>query len=475
MMGVLVFAFASVMQANAADRTPLTLFTEAYPPLNFMEGGEITGCATEVVREILRRTGDAGEIRLVSWEEGYKAVSEQPNTALYSTAMTAERKNRFQWVGPIGVLDTNFYARRGSGIGIATLDDARKVGAISVVTDYYSEQELRKEEFANLRAFADEETVLRKMLDGETQMFVGGNVVMPALLEKAGAKAEDVEAVFTLSTDLTYVAFSQAVPAAVVDRWQRTLNEMKTDGTFRRIYAKWLPAETPPGILQLVTEEYPPVTFMKDGKPAGFVTDMVREIAARRGVAEPIRLTSWKNAYQMARIHPNVVLFSAERTPERENLFQWVGPVGKNSAILYAKRGSGIRLNTLEEAKTLDAIATTTNWFTEQYLKAKGFGNLISSPEPAEGVQKLIRGDVQLSIFTDITIPEIVRNAGFRMEDLEPVLTVTQTEFYIALSLGTPEEVVRAWQASLDELKKDGAFETIYRRYLPHADLGDLL
>ncbi len=472
---VLVFGLAAVTQANSGDRVSLRIFTEAYPPLNFVEGGEVTGCATEVVREIFQRTGDAGEIRLVSWEEGYKAVSEQPNTALYSTVMTAERKNRFQWVGPIGVLDTNFYARRGSGIGIATLDDARKVGAISVVTDYYSEQELRKEGFANLRVFADEETALRKMLDGETQLFVGGNVVMPALLEKAGAKAEDVEPVFTLSTDLTYVAFSQAAPAAVVDRWQRTLNEMKTDGTFRRIYAKWLPAETPPGVLQLVTEEYPPVTFMKDGKPAGFVTDMVREIAVRRGVAEPIRLTSWKNAFHMARIHPNVVLFSAERTPERENLFQWVGPVGKNTAILYAKRGSGIRLNTLEEAKTLDAIATTTNWFTEQRLKAEGFGNLVGSPDPAEGVQKLMRGDVQLSIFTDITVPEIVRNAGFRMEDLEPVLTVSQTEFYIALSLGTPAEVVRAWQASLDELKKDGAFETIYRRYLPHADLDDLL
>ena len=177
----------------------------------------------------------------------------------------------------------------------------------------------------------------------------------------------------------------------------------------------------------------------------------------------------------MALVHPKVVLFSAERTPERESLFQWVGPVGKNSAILYAKKGSGIRINSLEEAKAISAIATTTNWFTEQHLKRERFKNLLSSPDPRANVRQLMNGEAQLSIFTDITIQELVREAGYSMDDLEPVFTVIQTDFYIALSSDTPADVVQAWQTTLDSLKKDGAFEKIYRRYLPNADLGDLL
>ena len=96
--------------------------------------------------------------------------------------------------------------------------------------------------------------------------------------------------------------------------------------------------------LTLLTEEYPPVTFMKEGKVTGFVTDMVREIIARQGIADTIQLTSWDEAYKSALSSPNVVLFSAERTEKREKLFQWVGPVGKNSAIFYAKKGSGIKI-----------------------------------------------------------------------------------------------------------------------------------
>jgi len=38
-----------------------------------------------------------------------------------------------------------------------------------------------------------------------------------------------------------------------------------------------------------------------------------------------------------------------------------------------------------------------------------------------------MNGEVQLSIFTDITIREIVRDAGYGMHDLEPVFSVVQT------------------------------------------------
>ncbi len=469
---LITFPFA---RAQAAPGAALQIFTEEYPPLSFAADGQVTGLATEVVRELLKRTATPGEIRLVPWQEGYRTVREEPDTALFSTAMTPERKEQFQWVGPIGILETNFYAPRGSGMEILTLEAAKGVHRIATVPGYYSEQLLKQAGFANLESCASEAEALKKLLGGEVQLVVGTNTALPAALQKIGAKPGDVKSVFNLSTDLTYLAFSKATPAKQVERWQQALDAMKRDGTFGKIYARWLPAETPPGIYLMMTEQYPPVTFLKDGKAGGLVTDMVLEIAARRKLPADIRVTSWKNAYDMALLNPNVVLFSTERTPQRENLFQWVGPVGRNSAVFYAKKGSRIRVKSLEDARALDAIATTSDWFTEQYLQEEGFANLVSSPDPAESVRQLMEGRVQLSIFTDLTVPEIVREAGYRMEDLEPVFTVTRTDFYIAFSRGTPAAEVAAWQATLDAMKKDGTFESIYRRYLPAADLADLI
>lgn len=467
--------FAVGAWAAAAEAAGLKVLTEESPPLNFIRDGEVTGLATEVVGELVKRTGTAARIRLVPWQEGYQALLEQPDVALFSTVMTAERKPLFQWVGPLAILDTNLYARKGSGIAITNLDDARKVGRIATVAKYYSDQVLAKEGFANAQSYPSREATVRALLDGKVNLLASSNLGMPAALEKMGGSMDDVENAFTLSTDLFYIAFSKRASPRLVARWQDALDEMKRDGSFARIYARWLPAETPPGIFQLMTEEYPPVTFMRDGKPSGFVTDIVREIAARQAIPDNIRLTSWKNAYNMALLHPKVVLFSAERTPEREKLFQWVGPVGKNSAMLYARKGAGITIDSLEQARSVAAIATTTNWFTEQHLRREGFRNLLSSPDPRTNVRQLMNGEVQLSIFTDITIPEIVRDAGYGMQDLEPVFTVLQTDFYIAFSRDTPADVVQAWQSTLDCLKREGTFEKIYRRYLPDAGLDDLL
>ena len=451
------------------------ILTAENPPLNFSKNGEITGLATEVVRELVKRTGTGDDIELVGWPEGYQALSGQGSVALFSSVMTAERKGLFQWVGPLAIQDTNLYALKGTTLRIANLGQARKAGRIATVSKYYSEQMLGEEGFTNTESHPDRATALRQLLDGKVQLMAASNTEMPAAMQKAGVSMDELSNAFTLSTDLVYIAFSRETSPALVARWQDALDAMKRDGTFAMIYARWLPGEVPPGIFQLVTEDYPPVTFLKDGSPSGFVTDIVREIAARLDIPDDIRLTSWKNAYDMALLHPKVLLFSAERTPERESLFQWVGPVGRNSAILYAKKGSGIRINRLDEARQLAAIATTTNWFTEQHLKREGFTNLLSAPDPVTNVRQLMNGEAQLSVFTDITIPEIVSRAGYSLDDLEPVFTVGQTYFYIAVSKDTPANIVETWQSTLDRLKAEGAFERIYRSYLPHAELGDLL
>ncbi|MBN2250116.1 MAG: transporter substrate-binding domain-containing protein, partial [Campylobacterales bacterium] len=139
------------------------------------------------------------------------------------------------------------------------------------------------------------------------------------------------------------------------------------------------------------------------------------------------------------------------------------------------KKGSGIVINSLQDAKLIESIATTTDWFTEQYLQQQGFTNLISSESPEENVRQLMEGEANLSIFTDLTVSEIVHNAGYSMEDLEPLFTVTQTYFYIALSKDTSEEVYQEWVAALNTLKQEGTFKEIYHNYLPDAELDDLM
>lgn len=476
-LAALLAALLALMLAApaAAANGRLVVLTAENPPLNYLDDGELAGLSIDVVRELMKRTGTDGPIRMVAWPEGYQALSTRPNVALFSTVLTPERKPLFGWVGPLVAVETNLYARPGKHVAVANLEDARRAKKIGTVANFYSEQIFKAAGFTNIDSSPDRETAVQKLLDGDVELLAFSNTEMPAQLMRAGASIDDVEHVFTLSTDFAYLAFSAGTPATLVARWQDALDAMKRDGTFDTIYDAWLPGEMPPGIFQLMTEEYPPVTFLRDDEPAGFVTEMVREIAADLDLRDPIRLTPWKNAYNVALVHPRVVLFSTERTPEREALFRWVGPVGRNRALLYARADADVSIESLAEAKAARAIATTTNWFTEQHLKREGFTNLLSAPDPRVNVKQLMTGEADLAVFTDLTVEDIVTRAGYALEELVPVYAVSETYFYIAMSRDTPDETVAAWQAALDRMKEDGRFATLYHRYVPNAELDGLV
>jgi len=458
-------ASKAAVKPVAAPR--LVVLTEENPPLSFERNGEPAGLAVDVVKEIMRRRGEAAPIKIMAWDKGYGMAQTAPDTALFSMIRTAERNQKFQWVGPIARVETAFYARKGSTLKVASMDDAKKARAVAVVKDDSREQLLRGQGFKNLVLCPSYEDAARRLVSGEADLMPNDDLTMPALLKGLCVDGETVFKAHVFATDLMYVAFSKSTPEAVARGWQETLDAMKRDGTFGRIYGAWLPGETPPGVLQLVTENYPPITFEKDGQVTGLATEVVRELMKRVGCNEPIRLTAWGDAYQMAIVNPNVALFSTTRTEKREKLFHWIGPIGSYRDALYARKGSGLKLAALDDAKKVGKIGAVRGWFSEEMLRAKGFKNLDVAASPVESAKNLLSGKVELCAFTDMTAPDILRQAGGSMDDLERALVIKDYEFYVTLSLGTPPETVKAWQDAFNAMKADGTVGKIGRRWIP--------
>ena len=218
--------------------------------------------------------------------------------------------------------------------------------------------------------------------------------------------------------------------------------------------------------LQLVTENYPPITFMKDGKVTGFATEVVQEILKRLNQPDNIKMMAWDDAYNLALEEKNVVLFSATRTEKREMLFKWVGPIGSYHDILYARSGSGIVINSLEDAKKVGKIGVVDGWFSTEFLTGLDFKNLESTKLPADNAKKLVEGKVDLCAFTDTTAPEILKEAGYSMDEIIPAYVIKTYEYYIAFSKDTSDEIVNDWRRSFEEMKTDGTFDKISKKWI---------
>ena len=233
------------LTATLCSATELQLLTEENPPLNYSENGVPKGLSVDVVRGIQRRLGNTDSIKVLPWARAYRLATTEPNVALFGTARSATREDQFQWVGPLATAIASFYSKAGSGLQIASMEDAKKGSRILVVRDFYTHQMLVKLGFNNLELVSNPETMVRMAVHDRAPLMFVGNVTLPELLEKADAKRSDVELVYTVTSIQTYIAFSLGTPREVVSAWQAALDAMKRDGSYNAIYAKWLPGETP--------------------------------------------------------------------------------------------------------------------------------------------------------------------------------------------------------------------------------------
>ena len=218
--------------------------------------------------------------------------------------------------------------------------------------------------------------------------------------------------------------------------------------------------------LQIITENFAPFNFRsKEGKITGQSTEIVQEILSRLNLKIDIHLMPWNDGYELALSEPDVVLYSTFRTAEREKLFQWVGPIGSDEYVFYTLKNSDLSIYSLEDAKKISAIGVVQDDARHQFLKQNNVTNLKLYPNDAECYKALESGDVELVVGTSITMVQMARQAGVDPSDLKPVYTLRKTPLYIAFNKNISADIVKQWQATLNELKRDGTFDEINERW----------
>ena len=219
--------------------------------------------------------------------------------------------------------------------------------------------------------------------------------------------------------------------------------------------------------MTLITEENPPFNYTENGQLSGATIAVVREIIHRLRGSDNITMLPWARGYKRLKTEPNVVLFTTARTAERENLFHWVGPLYVFRLQFYARTKGAPAIDSLESAKQVGTIGTYKDDFREELLKSLGFTNIDSSNNSLSNIRKLMSGRVDLWFFDNIGAPNLARAAGIDRGEIKAVFTYRQHFSYIAISKQTSSAIVQQWQTTLDEMKADGTFLWLSRKWLP--------
>ena len=224
-------------------------------------------------------------------------------------------------------------------------------------------------------------------------------------------------------------------------------------------------ASTPRFPLEYLCEDIPPSNFLKEGRLAGISVDLLRSMwRSMDEPLQPIKVVPWARGYDAVLNKPGHVLFSMSRTPERDTLFKWVGPIFSVRNVLLARVGDRPLPKSFAQAKSL-RIGTIKGDVVESFLLGAGF-----DPARIEGVsnlsqnfEKLRRGRVDLLAHSENTLMEFLRASKENPRSYAVVLELSRTENFYAFHRGVPDSVVGRFQRALEELRPE--HERLLKRY----------
>jgi len=478
MLYFIFIALTLFLGACKKDKTtetiPITVSGIDFKPFFFQSDGQIVGIDVDIAAAAVQNAGIDMELSMAdTWQEAYNATLSGLNKALLTTAYTPDRKDLFKWAGPTSQGMYGIFENGNSGFNFPLpIEECKQLPSIAVVSDWMETTTLENLGFTNLVYYNSFNEALDAFMNDGIQ-FISSDFYHLASALTAGYYYGNVHVVTRYRTVYYYIAFSKDVSDAVVSNVQNgieTLIKNQSTASIVKKYLPLMPDDYMPGTIQLFTENAPPSNYgtgvALDRKVEGSSVDILNEIQARTGYVNKINLSLWNDAYAIAQYLPNSAVFATARTPEREDMFQWVGPIFSYRTYFYTLASSGLTIETLDQAKALESIATPNGWFTHDFLENNNFPNIVATALTSQDAfNQLINGEVQSILLPDADVNWLADMNEVSMSDLTQHIEALNFNGYIAFSLSTPESTVQQWQNNLDAMKTDGTFETIWNSW----------
>ena len=216
--------------------------------------------------------------------------------------------------------------------------------------------------------------------------------------------------------------------------------------------------------IQLIIQEFAPYGYTnpKTKVIEGYLTEKVQAIIKRSGTTSSISSTSLARGMQATKANPNTCLLNLRRTPERENLFSWVGPLTTTAWVLYARNDDTHILKTIEDAKPY-RIGSYKNSATGMELAELGYKIEFATSDD-ENPNLLMMNRIDYWIVAEQRGMYIAQQQGYGA-DMSKVAKYKTVELYMLCNKDFPKKKLEQLNRINKEIDHDGTMQKLLRQY----------
>lgn len=207
--------------------------------------------------------------------------------------------------------------------------------------------------------------------------------------------------------------------------------------------------------LTFYTENYPPSNYLKNKKLVGISVEVLKLMWQEMQIKEQqIHVVPWARGYSNTLHRKNTALFTMARTPQRETLFKWVGPIYTAEHVLVGKVNFKEKITSFTQAHKysigaikddISEITLIENDFPEERIA------LITRLKQA--VLLLKNDRIDLMIVSKSSLQALLNEYEITQDEIKIVYSVNKVGNYYAFNNQTPDSLIKQYQIAFDAIK----------------------
>lgn len=217
----------------------LNVYAPAYPPMVIQdkESGEISGIASNVVKELVKIAELDIKLQILPWSNAYSKVINGENSLLYPVIRTKEREKLFNWIGPVNRFHYGIYSLKPV---ITQYNSIHEFGSsrIGVLRGGVDSSYLKKKEYENIIEGNSIELLLNMLIKGRIEYLMMDDATLLYYLDKISVP---VTIYNHLSLDdvtvdpFSYLVLSRDSDEVYLEKLNSAMSELRSSGRWEEL------------------------------------------------------------------------------------------------------------------------------------------------------------------------------------------------------------------------------------------------
>ncbi len=213
-------------------------------------------------------------------------------------------------------------------------------------------------------------------------------------------------------------------------------------------------------ILYAFDKDYPPFTFMENGKPVGFDIEVLAAALKDKNVNMEYKPLSWGDAQEALKQGKVHVTSGMAKKEDRKKIYDFSHePYSDLKITIFTTKKSNIRnLKDLKDKK----VTTQKDSLYQKLLEQKGFKPVLYDTE-SEALLAVFQNKADAFVGSERTALFNIRK--YNLRDVFPVSTPLEvSSLYYAVKKGN-HELLGLIDEGMQRIRQDGTYDRIYRKW----------